>query len=377
MRPCSCYYPKSSLSGPGPPGALGLYNYLGAAKSFFAAIEEASEKVTTVSVTGAAGFVGAALVDSLRSGGYEVLVGDVSDRLGRWRAKGHHPRALEHVDFADPVAIERLKMADVIVHLAALAHVDYSVFRPREVLATNLATTINVMEAARQSGARVVLASSVEVYGGDRARPFEEDDPLAPKSPYGASKVAGEALARSYRHSFGVDVAVLRFTNLYGPWQAPDRVIPRVLRQRDLGLPSTATRGRVRDFLHVDDAIRAVVHGVEGALTGGVFNVCTGVGVSIEELVRALRDQAEESVCVRHTDSAREVALVASPARLMRATGWNPERGVMDDIRGLQSWSVHHSDWLRRFDSAVRADTGTVQALADAAFPLTSGSVSW
>lgn len=327
--------------------------------------------MTTVCVTGAAGFVGSALVSDLRAAGFPTIGLDVADRVNRLEAR-EAPIAVDlaQVDLAARSAIDHLRPADVIVHLAALAHVDYSMFRPHEVLDTNIATTVRVLEAARLSGARVVIASSVEVYSGDYGRPFDETDRTAPQSPYGASKVAGEALARSYGDSFGVDVTVLRFTNLYGPWQAPDRVIPRVLRQRDLGYRSTATRGRVRDFLHIDDAVCAIRHAVSGDLTGRVLNVSTGSGVSIEDLVKALRDDDALAVEIVPTDKGRELDLVASPARLMDATGWTPKHRLMDDIGELQRWSSEHSEWLRRFDPVIRAETGTLASLVDCQFPL-------
>jgi len=273
-------------------------------------------------------------------------------------------------DLTGTEAVERLSKFDVIVHLAALAHVDYSLIAPHTATMNNVGATASVLEAARRSGAKVVLASSVEVYSGDHGRPFCEDDMLAPRSPYGASKVLSETLAESYRRTFGIDVTVLRFTNLFGPWQAPDRVIPRVLRQRDLGIVSTATAGRVRDFLHVEDAARAVKSAVDGEFPSGTYNVCTGIGVPIDALVKALRDDDESAVRLVSTDKGRGFDLVAGSQRLRESSDWRPRHEVFAEVGQLQRWSEEHSSWLQQFDKMISAETGTEASLSDFHFPL-------
>ena len=327
--------------------------------------------VAVVFVTGAAGFLGVNTMLGLAAAGHEVAGADIGDRMGRLAASVISLReGIATSDLAQPEAGSAIRDCDAIIHLAALAHVDYSVLRPVEVIENNVSSTLAVLEAARHSGARVVLASSVEVYQGATGVTYDENALLKPHSPYGSSKVAMEQIAESYRQTYGMEIVTLRFTNLYGPWQAPDRVIPRVLAQQRLGVPTVATPSPMRDFLHVADAVAAIEIAVSSRLRGAVYNVSTGRGVAIDTLLRQLRGDAD--VRVGSLDSGRGEELVASPARFVDETGWSPSILLDDGLEVLRAWNAEHEDWLRIFDGITLAAWGTPACLSDLVIPLRS-----
>lgn len=329
-----------------------------------------AEIPSALCVTGAAGFVGYNLTERLNTEGSRVIPIDLGDRLGRiehgapYWARDFHEQDLR----SSP---QVLKDAEVIIHLAALAHVDYSLYYPAEVARNNIDSTVAVLEAARDSGSKVVLVSSVEVYGGNTSGLLRESAPLRPFSPYGASKVAVETIAHSYRAAFGLDVTVLRLTNMYGPWQAPDRVIPRVLAQRALGIPSSATPGRRRDFMHVEDAIDAIL-GVVGRddLAGMTYNVAANDVAEIETLVRDLRNDAPGSVVKVQGDVGRGADLLADAGRLLNDLGWKARRPLVSHLPAVRYWYANNRGWLERFGSVISAQQGTVDSLTDQAHPI-------
>jgi dTDP-glucose 4,6-dehydratase len=319
-----------------------------------------------IAITGAAGFVGTNLALAAGARGHEIVLYDARDRLGRLAAAGLADTAeCRFGDLAAPGA-GLGPDADVIVHLAALPHVDHSIHAPEFVVRNNLASMAAVLSSARRHGVPVLFTSSIEVYGGNDGAPFREDDPLTSLSPYAASKIGCEALVDAYRAAYGVRVTIARLTNLYGPWQAPDRVIPRVVTQMLLDRTSQAVRGRLRDFMHVDDAVTALFALLEQ--DGGVFNVATGNAVSVEEA--AGRAAGRLDVVDAPAGDGRGRSLVACPDRLAVTTGWKPLVPLAEGIERTVAWYRDRQDWWAPFTALIRADRDGPGFLLDRAFPL-------
>ncbi|WFA84378.1 NAD-dependent epimerase/dehydratase family protein [Paenibacillus amylolyticus] len=191
-----------------------------------------------------------------------------------------------------------LQEQDYIIHLAAMPHVDYSYHQPGEVFRNNTLSTQAVLQYATEHHIPVLLASSVEVYGGDWGRVYHESDPYAPVSPYSASKVACEMLAHSYAQCYQLPVKFFRLTNLYGPWQLPDRIIPRNFGRMLDGLPLDIQGSAVRDFLYVDDALRAIEQIMLKGKDGQVYNISTGLGTTMQEIGEILKPMDRSVVAV-------------------------------------------------------------------------------
>ncbi|MBA2625481.1 MAG: NAD-dependent epimerase/dehydratase family protein, partial [Acidimicrobiia bacterium] len=213
-----------------------------------------------VLVTGGAGFLGSALVRELCAAGTSVVV---LDDLSTGRAVDLAPEAELLVgDVADPAIVRKAAGGcEVLFHLAAARAVPRSIEEPLETDTANVHGTLAALVAAREAGVRrVVLASSSSVYGQPAVVPTPESAPLAPASPYGVSKLAGEHYGRVFGELHGLEVVALRYFNLYGPGQRADLVhatlVPRLLAAlRGGGRPEVHGDGcQRRDFTYVSDA---------------------------------------------------------------------------------------------------------------------------
>jgi UDP-glucose 4-epimerase len=244
-------------------------------------------------VTGGAGFIGSHLVDALLGRGDEVVA---VDNLSTGRAEQVNRGAeLVEADLRDGDALGRVltrTRPDVCFHLAAQADVRVSVERPDYDADVNVLGTIRVLEAARAVGAQVVFSSTGGAIYGECRRPAAEDDPLAPISPYGASKLAGEEYLATWNRLHGSEHVALRFGNVYGPRQDPHGeagVVAIFFGRLAEGRPVTifGTGQQTRDYVYVGDVVAATL--AAAGRPGGVFNVGTGRETSVLELYDGCR----------------------------------------------------------------------------------------
>jgi len=280
-----------------------------------------------VAVTGARGFVGPHLVAHLEASGDEVVS---IDRSGA-----------DAVDVTDAHAVfERLRRArpEVVYHLAALSHVGESWKSPAASLRVNAEGTLNVLHSCRQLAvARVVVVLSSEEYG--RVTPAElpltEDSPLRPVTPYGAAKAAADMLALQAFLGDGLATIRVRPFGHTGPGQTDRFVVPalaqRIARAERDGVDEipVGSLDAVRDLTDVRDVVRAYRLLAERGDPGAVYNVCSGTGVSVQEIADRLLATARRPIrLVTDPDLVRPVEvprLVGSNERLRAATGWAPE----------------------------------------------------
>jgi len=288
-----------------------------------------------VLVTGANGFVGRHLTAALRARGHEVFETDHTERDG----------ALA-VDVTDGLAVRgafELARPHAVAHLAAQAFVPESLRDPEQTVHVNVRGTMNVLQAAveqKNAGAspRVLVASSADVYGAQPPEryPLRETAPPAPRNPYAASKVAAEALAAAYAHSFGVDAVVTRAFNHVGRGQNERFAVATFAAQiarvasGGTGVVHVGNLDAVRDVLDVRDVCDAYALLLEGAgEPGEIYNVCSGVGTTMRELLRRLIEIARVPVEVRDDPARMRPAdvprSVGDPAKLRASTGWTQQ----------------------------------------------------
>lgn len=286
-------------------------------------------------VTGGAGFIGSHLVSALLELGAEVVILD--DLSSGSENNARRPGVEFHrgtVTSPDDVAAAA-RGATHVFHLAALVSVVQSVEDPAECVERNIVGTQRVLEAAKAAGARrLVLASSAAVYGGEPRLPSAEDDPTRCESPYAASKLAGEALCRSYATSLGLETAPLRFFNVYGVGQDPlspySAVIPAFVRAAAAGRrPRVDGDGlQTRDFVHVRDVARACVLAsvAPGAGSGIPINIGSGSRITLLDLLGAMERRLgraiERDLAPARTGDVRHS--VASIERAARLLGYRP-----------------------------------------------------
>ncbi len=308
-----------------------------------------------VLVTGGAGFIGSHLVDLLLSDPEREVV--VLDRLstgGRRENLEQHegdPR-LRFVqgDVNDEELVEGLvREAQAVVHCAAESHVDRSIAGPRGFLITNLLGAHVVLDACRQHGARLLMVSTDEVYGandpgGER---FAEDDALRPRSPYAASKAGADLLCGAYHATYGTDVTVVRGTNAFGPRQL-EKVVPTytLAALQGLPLPVYGRGEQRREFLYVEDWVRAAALVLERGEPGCVYNIGEGFELPNLELARRVCSLAgaPESLIAFVPDRPGHDYRYGVRADRLRELGWAPRVSFDDGLAMTVDWYRAHLD---------------------------------
>lgn len=299
-----------------------------------------------VLVTGGAGFIGSHLTDAFLARGDEVIVVDdlSSGRSGRLddQAKLHK---LSIADAAAFAAVVRQSQPGLICHLAAQIDVRTSVDAPAQDAGVNVVGTVNVLEAARATGARVLFASSGgALYGRNAPIPSREDVLPLPESPYGIAKYCAEQYIGLYNRLHGTRHTIMRLANVYGPRQDPSGesgVIPifcgAALAKEDPTVYGDGTQ--TRDYVYVGDAVSAFLAGADAGRPG-TWNIGTGVEVSVLDLVKIISDAAGASVSPRF-GPPRAGELLRSAVAVSRAErdlGWTARTGLADGIGRVYRW---------------------------------------
>ena len=252
-------------------------------------------------ITGGAGFIGSNLADALLARGYAVRVLDNLSTGKHANLQLEHPRlSLIEGDVADAEVVRSaLQGCQAVVHLAAVASVQASVDDPVGTHQSNLVGTLNLCEAMREQGVRrVVFASSAAVYGNNgEGEAIDEDTPKAPLTPYAADKLASEYYLDFYRRQHGLEPAIFRFFNIFGPRQDPSSpysgVISIFTERAQKGLPISVFGDgeQTRDFVYVGDLVEVLVQALEAeTLEAGAVNLGLSRATSLNQLLAAIGD---------------------------------------------------------------------------------------
>jgi dTDP-glucose 4,6-dehydratase len=310
-----------------------------------------------VVVTGGAGFIGSHLVDLLLAQGRAVTVVDRLSTGGSIRNLEQHegdPRfRFVRADVQDAGLVRAvIEEAGAVIHAAAESHVDRSIDDPRPFFAANVMGTQAILEAVRACGARMLMVSTDEVYGpGDPAGGvFDEDAPLRPRSPYAASKAAADLACQAYAATYGTDVTVVRATNAYGPRQI-ERVIPTfaVCALEGEPLPVYGRGEQRREFLHVQDWVRAAALVFDRGERGVLYNIGAGTELTNLQLAERVADLAgvPRDAIVWVPDRPGHDFRYGVSAGRVRALGWEPEVDFDEGLAATVAWYREHLAWLR------------------------------
>ncbi len=298
-----------------------------------------------VIVTGGAGFIGSHVADAFLARDDDVLV--VDDLSTGQKANVPEGAAFEQLDIADGELLEKAFAdgADIVCHLAAQASVTVSVEDPILDCTSNVLGTLNVCEAARQRGAPVVFASTGgALYGDGAPLPTPESFAPQPLSPYGASKLAGEAYVATWGRLYGLPNVVLRLGNIYGPRQNPhgEAGVVAIFSGRLLAGEQPHLRGDgkpTRDYVYVSDVASAFVAAADGG-RAGTYNVGTGRQTSTARLLQVLQEAVGTSIEPLPTElQAGELQASALDASAIeRELGWRPTVEVEQGLRQTLDW---------------------------------------
>ncbi|MEI7612365.1 MAG: NAD-dependent 4,6-dehydratase LegB [Betaproteobacteria bacterium] len=310
---------------------------------------------STILVTGADGFIGSHLTETLVRAGYNVRAFVLYNSFNSWGWLDHCSPDVKGRfeiftgDIRDPHGVkEAMKGCDSVLHLAALIAIPYSYHSPDTYVDTNIKGTLNVLQAARELGVkRVVHTSTSEVYGTARFVPITEEHPLQGQSPYSATKIAADQLAYSFYASFGLPVVIARPFNTYGPRQSARAVIPTIITQiasgqRQIKLGSISP---TRDFNFVQDTVAGFIAALNSDQgLGEVINFGSNFEISIGDTVQLIAEAMNAEVEII-TDEVRlrpensEVErLWADNGKAKRLFGWTPAYGGREGFkRGLSN----------------------------------------
>jgi dTDP-glucose 4,6-dehydratase len=263
-------------------------------------------------------------------------------------------------DIADSGVLDELfsQRPDAVVNFAAESHVDRSIEDPAHFLKTNVLGTQALLEAARRHGvSRFLQVSTDEVYGslGTEGR-FAETSPLAPNSPYSASKASADLLARAYWKTYGVPVLVTRCSNNYGPYQFPEKLIPLFITNAMAGepLPVYGDGLYVRDWIHVQDHCDALDRVLHDGEPGEVYNIGADeerTNLEITDLI--LRSLGKPPTLVRHVKDrpGHDRRYAIDSDKIRKRLGWSPRIPFPEGMEQTLGWYRNHEAWWRKIKS--------------------------
>ena len=319
-----------------------------------------------VLVTGADGFIGSHLVELLLAEGYGVRALSQYNSFNYWGwLEGLEHQRLEVVcgDVRDPNFCRHITHGcDTVLHLAALIAIPYSYVAPDSYVDTNIRGTLNMCQAARDEGVRrIVVTSTSEVYGTAQYVPIDENHPRQPQSPYSATKIGADAIAKSFYNAFGLPVVIARPFNTYGPRQSARAIIPTIITQIANGAKEIKVGDLTptRDFNYVKDTCRgflalAKAEGIEGE----EINICSGTEISMADTLNMIAHLMESDV--RWVQDAQRLRpgksevfrLCGDNGKIMRLTDWKPSYSLQDGLRETIGWFTRREN-LARYKSGI------------------------
>ena len=304
-----------------------------------------------VLVTGGCGFIGSHFVKRLVAAGDDVAVLDKLTYSGNPANLEGVAHEFFHGDISDAEAVSRAgEGCEAVVNFAAETHVDRSILAAGDFIRTDVVGTHVLLEWARASGARFVQVSTDEVYGDVPAGvSSREDDPLRPSSPYAASKAGGDLQVLAYVRTYGVEAAITRGSNTYGPFQYPEKVVPLFVTNALDGepLPVYGDGRQTRDWLHVDDHCAAVDLVLREGRPGDVYNVGAGRELENIEVTRRIVElTGADPSLVRHVaDRPGHDRRYSLDSSKIAALGWRPRRTFEDGLAETVAWYRDRRDW--------------------------------
>lgn len=322
-----------------------------------------------VLVTGADGFIGSHLVETLLDEGCKVRAFVYYNSFNDWGwLDTLAPDKLKQIeifsgDIRDPNGVRTaMKDIDIVFHLAALIAIPFSYHSPDAYIDTNVKGTLNIVQAARDLGTeRILVTSTSEVYGTAQFVPITEAHPRQPQSPYSASKIGADCIAESFYRSFNLPLTIVRPFNTYGPRQSARAVIPTIITQllngRDtLKLGDTTP---TRDLLYVKDTARAFAAIAKSdALIGEDVNISTQNEITIQNLAELIMKLTGKSAIIQQDEirlrpeKSEVFRLLGDSSKLRKTTGWSHEFDIEAGLKRTIDWFANH-DNIKRYKADI------------------------
>ncbi len=326
----------------------------------------------TLLVTGGCGFIGSNFVRQQIQTYPDIAIVNVdkltyAGNLENLADIENDPRyRFEKGDICDRDFIDRVLSSssiDAVINFAAESHVDRSILDSGPFIQTNIVGTQVLLDASRKANiSRYLQVSTDEVYGalGEDGY-FTEDTPLAPNSPYSASKTAADLLVRSYFHTYGFPAVTTRCSNNYGPYQFPEKLIPLFISNalKDEALPVYGKGNNVRDWIHVLDHCRGIDAALRNGEPGEVYNFGGNSELQNLELTFKLLDAiGKPRTLIRHVAdrAGHDFRYAIDTTRVEHELGWKPQIDFETGLRSTIDWYLANKDWAERIQSGQYRD---------------------
>lgn len=319
-------------------------------------------------VTGGAGFIGSNFVLYMLKEHPEYHIINVDSltyagNLENLKLVEQNPNhTFIKADITDASVMEELisQNLDVVVNFAAESHVDRSILEPDIFVKTNVLGTQVLLDAARKYGVtKFVQVSTDEVYGtlGETGL-FTEETPLAPNSPYSASKAGGDLLVRAYHETFGLPVNITRCSNNYGPYQFPEKLIPLIISRAlaDEPLPIYGDGLNIRDWLYVEDHCNAIDLVIHQGRNGEVYNIGGNNEQTNVQIVKTiLQELGKPKSLITYVKDrpGHDRRYGIDPTKTMSELGWRPKHSFETGIVETILWYLNNKDWWSRIQSGA------------------------
>jgi dTDP-glucose 4,6-dehydratase len=312
-------------------------------------------------VTGGLGFIGSNFIRFMLDEHDDCFIVNVDAQ--KYGSNAENLKDLNEADrysfvqgnIGDSELIPRLiRDVDAVVSFAAETHVDRSIVRPDSFLQSNVQGVFNMLEALRNhnSEARFVQISTDEVYGDILDGSFTEESTLRPSSPYSASKAAGDVFVLAYARTYGLTTMITRCTNNYGPYQFPEKLIPKTILRamKSLKIPVYGTGQNVRDWIYVTDHCRAVERILLRGIAGEIYNISAGeerTNLEVAKTILSMLGKDESLIEFVEDRPGHDLRYSLNPSKIRRELNWHPRQSFDEGIRKTVTWYLQNERWWR------------------------------
>ena len=247
-----------------------------------------------------------------------------------------------------------IKETDVIVNFAAETHVDRSIADPSPFIKSNILGVFTLLEAIRKinDSAKYIQVSTDEVYGDTVEGSFTEADRLAPSNPYSATKASADMLCLSFHRTYGLDIKITRCTNNFGPYQFPEKLIPKTIIRayRNLPVPVYGKGANVRDWIYVFDHCEAVFRILDKGKPGEVYNISSGnelANIDIVKEILRLLNKKESLITFVEDRPGHDVRYSLNSSKIRTELGWKPQYTFQSALKETVNWYVKNESWWK------------------------------
>jgi dTDP-glucose 4,6-dehydratase len=314
-------------------------------------------------VTGGLGFIGSNFCRHILTKNFDYELVNI-DKIGT----GANPASLRDVqnerrytfikgDICNPQLLSKvIRQVDVVVNIAAETHVDRSIADPYTFLENNTIGTFTVLEALRKHNdqAKLVQVSTDEVYGEILEGSFKETDTPKPSNPYSASKAAADMIVTSYQKTYDLNVSITRCTNNFGPYQMPEKLIPKTIirAMKNLPVPIYGAGTNIRDWIYVIDHCRAIESVIHKGKAGEIYNVSAANELTNIEIVKKilnLLNKPENLITFVEDRPGHDTRYSLDSTKISSTLGWHPNFSFTDSLESTVKWYTENESWWTPF----------------------------